>query len=97
MNEAYRRKCYVCGTEFVTEFPSQVYCSLKCRRKAQNARARKASLRESIPYATEDYWNEYGEVPVKKISIKGKSIAEIAKEAQEADLSYGYYVAKHEQ
>lgn len=76
----YKRTCVVCDKEFGAWNNNQKFCCEACRRK--NAKK---------------YYEVYKNVKVeeKPKKDKGISLDQIDKEAREAGMSYGQYVALH--
>ena len=88
--------CVICGKPFVPFHRTGKYCSAECRKEAEYRRGRKRSARKSAQKESE---------PEKKVSGKRAAeearrkesmahLGELTREAHEAGMSYGQYMAK---
>lgn len=78
------KTCPACGTEFKQRRAGMTYCCDECRHKAANIRKREA-------------YSSYRMAAKKKKSPgiqPGMSIAEVAKLAKDAGMTYGQFVAR---
>lgn len=78
--------CAVCGKEFSAVSYRQKCCSEQCQRTRANRRQMGSRLWEKEISA------EYGIHPTSRQPKPEKSLAEVAKAAKEAGMTYGQYV-----
>ena len=79
------RECKICGELFVPRTNSHKYCSEECTKESARRNWRtKGEINRAIRKAEK-----------RKSKNKNHEIADIAKKAREAGMSYGEYVARN--
>ena len=88
--------CVICGKPFVPFHRIGKYCSAECRKEAEYKRGRKRSARKSAQKESEPEKKVSGKKAAEEARRKESMahLGELTREAHEAGMSYGQYMAK---